>query len=200
MRTQSWRVAGAPVPANASPQAGSTPLCRAEVSSASIIPRLSGKDLFQIIDHWVAAQPDMLLFVFLDSRGEVLEQLTYRQFSDAVDRLAGHFRQTVTADRGARILLCYQPGLELICALFACNKAGFVGVPTLPLAAHQLTAWLHAVDSVLGDSQAAGIAMCGTTWKLLDACQPGLAEGREARDRLLSLRYLPAAIHLRLHN
>jgi len=153
----------------------------------AIIPKLSDNNLFQIIDHWVAAQPDALLFSFLDSRGDVLEQLTYQQFSDAVDRLAGYFQQKVTANSGARILLSYQPGLELVCALFACNKAGFVGVPSLPLTVHQLQAWLYGIDHILDDCQAAGIAMCSTTWKILDACQPGDADATAARDRLTAL-------------
>ncbi len=155
--------------------------------SPPIIPGHSDNNLFRIVDHWVTTQPDALLFCFLDSGGAVLERLTYQQFADSVDRLSGHFLKTVNADRGARILLCYQPGLELICALFACNKAGFIGVPTLPLAVHQLHAWLYSIDHILEDSQADGIAMCSTTWKIFDACQPGTAEGRTIRDRLLAL-------------
>jgi len=149
-----------------------------------IIPKLSDNDLFWIVDDWVAVQPDALLFSFLDSRGHVLEQLTYQQFSAAIDRLAGVFQQTVKANAGARILLSYQPGLELVCALFACNKAGFVGVPTSPLTAHQLEAWLYGINFILDDSQAAGIAMCSTTWKILDACQPGAADANAVCDRL----------------
>jgi thioester reductase-like protein len=107
-----------------------------------------------------------------------------------VDRLAGHFQESVKANAGTRVLLCYQPGLDLICALFACNKAGFVGVPTLPLSVHQLQAWLYSINHIVNDSQAAGIAMCSTTWKILDASQPGTAEGRAVRDRLTALNPL----------
>jgi len=155
-----------------------------------VIPRLSDNDLFQIVDQWVEAQPDALLFTFLGSHGEVLEELTYRQFADSVDRLTGYFQRAVDASRGARILLSYQPGLELICALFACNKAGFVGVPTLPLITHQMWAWLNGIDHILDDSQAAGIAMCSTTWKIFDACQPGDVDGSRVRDRLRALNVL----------
>ena len=44
--------------------------------SPPIIPKLSDDNLFRIIDHWVSAQPDAVLFTFLGSRGDVLEQLT----------------------------------------------------------------------------------------------------------------------------
>jgi thioester reductase-like protein len=152
-----------------------------------IIPKLSDDDLFRIIDDWVAVQPDALLFCFLDGRGDVLERLTYQQFSAAVDRLAGVFQQTVKANAGARILLSYQPGLELICALFACNKAGFVGVPTTPLTTHQPEAWLYGINFIVDDCQAAGIAMCSTTWKILEASHPGDADTAAIRDRLMSL-------------
>ena len=152
-----------------------------------IIPRLPDNDLFQVLDYWVTAQPDALLFSFLDSRGDVLEELTYGQFAQVVDRLAGHLQQTIEADRGDRVFLCYQPGLELNGSLFACNKAGFVGVPTLPLAVHQLPAWLYSVGHVLDDSQAAGVAMCNRTWDIFDACEPGDADGISVCDRLMDL-------------
>ena len=110
-----------------------------DAQPASIIPRLPDNDLFRILDYWVDVQPDALLFSFLDGHGHELERLTYRQFAERVNALAVHFRLTIEANPGARVLLCYQPGLELVCALFACNKAGFIGVPTLPLNTTQLT-------------------------------------------------------------
>ena len=154
---------------------------------ASIIPGLPADNVFQVMDHWVAAQPDALLFSFLDSHGHELERLTYGQFAERVDTLAGHFIETVDAEPGARILLCYQPGLELVCALFACNKAGYIGVPTLPLDVQRLPAWMVAIRHILDDSDAAGVAMCGTTWKILDACHPDDADGSSVRDRLIEM-------------
>ncbi len=159
-----------------------------DATHSSIIPGLSDNNLFQILDYWVSVQPDAMLFCFLDSHGNVQEQLTYAQFAQRVDSLAVHFRKAFAGGHGARVLLCYQPGLELISALFACNKAGYIGVPTLPLGVHQPTAWLYGVGHVLDDSQPAGVAMCGTTWKILDACQPDTASERSVRDRLLELR------------
>ena len=158
-----------------------------DAKPTSIIPRLSDHNLFPILDYWVGAQPDAMLFCFLDSRGNVQERLTYAQFALQVDRLAAYFRETIRGETGARVLLCYQPGLELITALFACNKAGYIGVPALPLSVHQPTAWLYSISHVLDDSQAAGVAMCSTTWKILDACQPGTVSERAVRDRLLEL-------------
>ena len=159
-----------------------------EPRSPPIVPELSDDNLFQIIDHWVTIQPDKLLYSFLDGQGDVREQLTYQQFSAAVDGLAGHFQRVIEANPGARVLLCYQPGLELIYALFACNKAGFVGVPTLPLSVHQLHAWLYSVNHILDDSGAAGLAMCDTTAEILAACHPGAADAMAVRDRLMALK------------
>lgn len=158
-----------------------------DAQPASIIPRLPDNDLFQILDYWVNVQPDALLFSFLDSHGHELERLTYRQFSARVDALAIHLRRTIEAAPGARVLLCYQPGLELVCALFACNKAGFIGVPTLPLNATQPTAWYYAIRHILDDAQAAGIAMCAATWKIFDSCHPDDPEGSTVRDRLIEM-------------
>ena len=154
---------------------------------ASIIPRLPDNNLFRILDYWVNVQPDALLFSFLDSHGDELERLTYRQFAERVDALGVHFQRTIEADPGATVLLCYQPGLELVCALFACNRAGFIGVPTLPLSVTQLTAWLYAIRHILDDAQPAGIGMCGTTWKILESCHPDDPDGSAVRDRLIEL-------------
>jgi len=161
-----------------------------DAQPASIIPGLPADNLFQVLGHWVEAQPDALLYCFLDSHGRELERLSYRQFAERVDRLAGHFLETFGAEHGARILLCYQPGLEMVCALFACNKAGYIGVPTLPLDVQRLPAWMVAIRHILDDSDAAGIAMCGTTWKILDACHPDDPDGSAVRDRLLEMARL----------
>jgi len=136
------------------------------------IPDRSDNDLFEILDYWVETQPDALLFTFLDGQGNVLQQVTYRQFSEAVDSLAEYLQSTIEADRGARVLLSFQPGLEIITALFACNKAGFVGVPTLPLTRHQQHAWLYGIKHILHDSQAVAMAMCTVTATILDNCEP----------------------------
>lgn len=158
-----------------------------DVQPASIIPGLPADNLFQVMDHWVAVQPDALLFSFLDSHGHELERLTYGQFAGRVNTLAGHFHETIDAEPGARILLCYQPGLEMVCALFACNKAGYIGVPTLPLDVQRLPAWMVAIGHILDDSGATGVAMCATTWKILDACHPDDADGSAVRDRLIEM-------------
>jgi thioester reductase-like protein len=137
---------------------------------STIIPQLQNTDVFKVLDYWVKSQPDARLYTFLKSDGSTKEQLNYKQFSDSVNRMAAHFQQNIKAERGDRILLCYQPGLEFICALFACNKAGFIGVPTLPLATHNLSTWQFSVEHILKDSEAVNIALCSETQNTLDVC------------------------------
>ena len=135
----------------------------------SAVPQLQDSDVFKVLDYWVNLQPDAMLYTFLKGSGDIKEQLSYKQFSESVDRIAACLQQKVKAERGARVLLCYQPGLEFISALFACNKAGFIGVPTSPLTSHNVSAWLFGVEHLLEDSGAECIALCGETTDILDA-------------------------------
>ena len=69
----------------------------------------------------VQKHPEKLLYCFLDIKGHVKESYTYQEFFDRVGRIASHLYATRTFKPGDRAILVYPPGLEIICAFFACN-------------------------------------------------------------------------------
>lgn len=124
-------------------------------------------DLFSQLSHWVKQQPDAPLYTFLNAVGEPCEQVSYQQFMQQVDQLAAHFYHTIKAPQGHCVLLCYQPGLAMIYALFACNKAGFIGIPTPPLTTPTLKAWRYRLSHLLRDSSAEYMALDQQTEQLI---------------------------------
>jgi len=152
----------------------------------AIIPHVTEANLLEILEYWVKRQGDKPLYVFFDSHGDLVEQVDYRQFADEVERLAAYFQTHLKASPGARILISCQPGLDGIRALFACNKAGFIGVMTLPLASHQWSAWVNSINHILDDCQAVGLVLCDSSQKILDACLTDGPEDSESFSRRLA--------------
>ena len=134
----------------------------------SIIPVLEDPNIFKVLDYWVLHQPNAVLYTFLDQHGNIKEQLSYKQFSDSIECIASHLQRQMKKKNGERVLLCYQPGLEFICALFACNKIGCIGVPSPPLLTHNLSAWKFSIEHILEDSMSENIAMCTETKRRLE--------------------------------
>ena len=82
------------------------------------------------VEEWAVSQPDKPLYVFLDAHGEIVDRLTYATFLDRVRLIAGHLGSDARFAPGDRVLLAYPPGVEMICAFFACAKAGLIPAPT----------------------------------------------------------------------
>lgn len=83
------------------------------------------------LEKWVDAQPDALLYAFLNGAGDITESYTYREFHERSNHLAAHLG-CGRVRRGQSVLLVYPPGLEFIVAFFACAKLGAVPVPVSP--------------------------------------------------------------------
>ena len=142
-----------------------------------------------IMEEWVARQPDQRLFAFLNSRGETLEDLSYAGFARRVDTLAAELAATAGLGVGDRVILAYQPGLEIITALFACAKIGLVAIPTPPLSAYDFVAWAGRLDHILNDSTAAAWLADSRTLELFEEGRHGHTdpEPHAAAERLLAL-------------
>ena len=120
------------------------------------------------VEDWADRQPDKPLYVFLDAQGAVQASLSYREFLERVALIAGGLGADPRIAPGDRVLLAYPPGLEMICAFFACVKAGLVPVPTpAPAAGPGGSAALFRMEHVARD--------CGAT---------ALLTSREALDRI----------------
>lgn len=88
--------------------------------------------IFKEFNHFLQEHPEQLLYVFLDKHGKIKESYTYREFDEKTKLLAGYLQERNHLVKGDRILLAYPPGLEMICAFFACARIGLIPVPVYP--------------------------------------------------------------------
>ncbi|WP_322064634.1 aminotransferase class I/II-fold pyridoxal phosphate-dependent enzyme [Burkholderia ubonensis] len=72
--------------------------------------------------------PHRPLFSFVNDNEETT--VSFAGLASRVDSIAAHL--AAIANRGSRVLLVFQPGLEFIASFFACLRAGMIAVPTYP--------------------------------------------------------------------
>ena len=106
---------------------------------------------------WVDRNPDQLLYAFLDVEGRITEAYTYAQFKQRTADIAAYLRQTHPLKPGERVLLAYPPGVEMICAFFACVRLGLIPVPVYPPAGNGFQAALAKTDFIAKDCDAAAV-------------------------------------------
>jgi thioester reductase-like protein len=107
--------------------------------------------------QWTERHPDQLLYAFLDVDGRTTESYSYAQFLQRTTDIASHIRRTFPMDPGERVLLAYPPGLEMICAFFACVRLGLIPVPVYPPTSHGFQAARDKTDFIARDCQAAAV-------------------------------------------
>ncbi len=86
------------------------------------------RDLPSLLSQRAALQPDSLAYAHIRDDLTLAGQLTYRQLEERALSLAGRIAKSTNP--GDRVLLVYAPGLEFVCAFWACMYAGVVAVPT----------------------------------------------------------------------
>ena len=90
--------------------------------------------LLDRLDKWCKAQPDKILYTFLDDKGKETVKLSYADIDRKTNAIATIMRKSKT-DGGwgikakDRVLLVYPPSLDFIVAYIACLRAGVVAVP-----------------------------------------------------------------------
>lgn len=67
---------------------------------------------------------------FLNSSADVEEKLNYLSLLIRAQSIAARIQHHTQP--GDRVLLIYQPGLDFICAFYACLYAGVIAVPVYP--------------------------------------------------------------------
>ena len=101
--------------------------------------------------------PDKLLYAFLDSDGRITESSSYEAFLQRATDIASYIHHTRPLEPGERVLLVYPPGVEMICAFFACVRLGLIPVPVCPPSSHGFTAALYRMNYIAQDCQAAAV-------------------------------------------
>jgi thioester reductase-like protein len=107
--------------------------------------------------QWIERTPDQLLFAFLDKDGRTTESYTYAQFLQRTTDIACHIRRTHPMQPGSRVLLVYPPGVEMICAFFACIRLGLIPVPVHPPTGHGFKASLFKMNFIAQDCEPSAV-------------------------------------------
>jgi thioester reductase-like protein len=89
--------------------------------------------ILDYMGHWAAVDPDRCFSVFLDRHGKVREEYTFQSFEARTRFLAEYIHDETSLQRGDRVALVYQPGLEMVAAFVACVRIGAIPVPVPPV-------------------------------------------------------------------
>lgn len=109
------------------------------------------------LDGLADEHPDKLLYSYLDVNGDSIESYTYSSFLHRTEAIGGYLLKEGRFAPGARLLLAYSPGLEMICAFFGCVRAGLIPVPVYPPSSRGFQSALYKMVHIAKDCQAAGI-------------------------------------------
>ncbi|MFN8354495.1 MAG: thioester reductase domain-containing protein [Spirosomataceae bacterium] len=115
------------------------------------------KSFFETIDEWVQHQPEKTLYTFLDINGLVKESFTYAEFEKRVAVIADNLHHRYKFRRNDKILLAFPPGIETICAFFACARIGLIPVPTYPPSTSGFQASYSKMVFIATDCEAKGV-------------------------------------------
>lgn len=99
---------------------------------------------------------DKRLFAFLDVNGNIKESYTYSAFNDRTKCIAAYL-SNYNLLPGERVLLAYNPGIEMIATFFACVRLGVIPVPVYPPSANGLEASVKKMHFIATDCGAAAI-------------------------------------------
>ena len=115
------------------------------------------KSVIKRFNEWVDKHPDKRLFAFLDINGTIKEDYTYQEFEDRSKLIAWHLISEYKFKKNDRVLLAYPPGIEMICAFFACVRSGIIPVPTYPPSTSGYQSSIAKMDYIAMDCGAAGV-------------------------------------------
>lgn len=108
-------------------------------------------------NEWVRKHPDKRLFAFLNIKGEIAEEFTYQEFENRTKLIAFHLISDYQFKKNDRVLLAYPPGIEMICAFFACIRCGIIPVPTYPPNSSGYQSSIDKMNYIADDCGAAGV-------------------------------------------
>jgi thioester reductase-like protein len=109
------------------------------------------------LERRAQSHPDKLLFSFLNKDGIETVRHSYASFLSRVDLIASNLSSRSRLSSGERILLAFPPGLDLVCALFACARVGLIAVPVAPPTPHSFEAAVLRIAHVARDCKPAGL-------------------------------------------
>lgn len=133
------------------------------------LPRSPVNQFFTIFNNHRYCHPNKDLFVFLDEKGLRHSSFTYQSFWDRVHTIALYLSRQTYLMPGDRVLVVFEPGIELIAALLACHRSSLVAVPTNCPAPYSLTPSLRRMEAITRDCQPAILLTNELTRKSIDS-------------------------------
>ena len=124
-------------------------------------------DVLATIEQRVAEDPGRRLYCFLDVEGREIASLTREAFFRRVLTIASHLQAMAGLRAGGRALLAYPPGLEMICAFFACARVGIIPTPVAGPSAHGLQTAIYKMEAIAQDCQATAVLTTSDTRDLV---------------------------------
>jgi thioester reductase-like protein len=142
--------------------------------------------------QWAKRNPDQLLYAFLDVHGRTTESYTYLEFLQRTTDIASHIQRTCPMAPGERVMLAYPPGVEMICAFFACVRLGLIPVPVYPPTSHGFRAALDKTDFIARDCQATAVLTTRSYyWSMkLNETRNGIATRSLKRSNVSKLEWI----------
>ena len=105
----------------------------------------------------IEKHPDKLLYAFLDINGRTTQSYSYEAFVQRTTDIASHIHRMHPLKPGERVLLIYPPGVEMICAFFACVRLGLIPVPVCPPSSQGFEAAIYKMNFIAQDCQASAV-------------------------------------------
>lgn len=147
-------------------------------------PSFSARTLADFFRYRCRETPSQLAYASIRDNLEIECQLTYGELEQAVDSLVGYLVRRVQP--GARVLLLYPPGIDVVIAFWACICAGLVPVPAPPLDPVRRKHSLPRLHAIIEDAQ---VALVLTTSGLAEASSDlPIVEGRSRAEWLATDR------------
>lgn len=117
--------------------------------------KLSFQSILERLHQWSNEQPDRKAWTFLNDKGEISDEYTYKQLEVATNALCDYLTQpSSNLQKGDRVLLVFFPGLDFSVSLLACFKAELIAVPVFPPDPRRLKKDLHHFISIQSSSGA----------------------------------------------
>lgn len=150
------------------------------------------KSILERLDHGAAEHPHKLLYSFLNVRGEATESFSYQAFLERTNVIAAHLAGEQRCKPGDRLLLCFPPGLETLCAFFAVVRAGLIPVPVYPPNARGFEPALHKMIHIAKDCEASGVLTSRTFYGSLKArlAKTGPSAAALDKDYVANLKWI----------
>ncbi len=123
-------------------------------------------DLVSLGRHRAQHQADRKAYTFLVDGDEEGASYDYAQLDLRARAIAARLQQI--AEPGARVLLLYPPGLEVLAGFLGCLYAGLVAIPAPPPDGARLKRSLPRLQSIVDDSGASILCTTGNIDELID--------------------------------